>query len=73
MFATDEKRDELGPTPLVDDVRAVHDWADHFYSLRAAEAEWNADVHSALLKLAAYGGRGPKKQLVQVANWCVAS
>lgn len=58
-----QRREAWGPTPYVQDVLPVLDWAARCTSQAAEEAMWNTMVHGPLLQLAVYGGRGiPERQ-----------
>ncbi|KAF3768496.1 hypothetical protein M406DRAFT_286427 [Cryphonectria parasitica EP155] len=54
--AEQKKRDSLGPTPSVDQVLCVLDWAQQCALRAAEEAMWNSAVHFPLLKMAVHGG-----------------
>lgn len=49
-------REDLGPTPPVDAVLAVLQWAAECATLSAEEAMWNSAVHFPLLQMAIHGG-----------------
>lgn len=49
-------RDALGPTPPVDKVMAIVEWATYCEAHQAEEAAWNSAVHFPLLRLSVYGG-----------------
>lgn len=54
--AQQQGRESLGPTPSVDDVLSVLEWAARCTMYKAEEAMWNSSVHFPLLQMAIYGG-----------------
>ncbi|KUI73339.1 hypothetical protein VM1G_08905 [Cytospora mali] len=58
-----QQREDMGPTPYVQDVLPILEWAARCYSMAAREEMWNAMVHVPLLQLALQGGhRVPERQ-----------
>lgn len=68
-FADPDVKERLGPTPSIDDIKAIYSWAVQSAAYDVPESSWNTDVHSPLVKLAVHGGMRHKKQLLDVVNW----
>lgn len=70
MVAGPGTREELGPTPGVEDEKAVYSWAVGTSNMEGApQVCWNEGVHSGLLGLALHGGRQYGRGKVGVWNW----
>lgn len=52
-----QKREALGPTPSVEDVLSIAEWAAICAAQPAEEAQWNSAVHFPILSLAVNGRR----------------
>ncbi|KAK7729660.1 hypothetical protein SLS53_009231 [Cytospora paraplurivora] len=67
-----DERDQLGPTPSIDDAMDLVNWAIECQDRNAEEAAWNSSIHSRLLSLALYkDGRFRSDCLVGFSQWQV--